>query len=275
MTDFSDGTERRFGYLYGPDQGEDFQHLEEIGLTPVQTLALCAASYPQHDPFAPPLNTLMYQGPLGSCAGHAGAQSLQICYGMATGQWLIFSRGGCYIMAQDIDGIRGDRGSTVAAVAKVLEGGLCLESEWEYSTNYNQLRRNKPTGEVFQYSVSRSQRITKDNGGADLAWDLLEKGAVLQTGYNHNSSFDREVVDDVSNARGGGHSTILKGLIKRGGDIDARQDNSWKNWMRDGRNQWSKRAVDKLFRIDRWFVLVAYSHDNTKGPADTKPISMV
>lgn len=273
MTLFSDGTERRFGYLYGKDNGEDFEHLETAGMSPEVMLTRAKAAYPNFDPFAPQLNTLFWQGPLGACAGHAGAQGMQICVGRATGQWLHFSRGGCYIMAQDIDGIMGDRGSTVAAIAKVLERGLCLESEWEYSTSYRTLRNNRPTGNVFQWKIERSQRITRENGGADLMWELMKAGCCIQTGYNHNSSFDREVVDNVSFAQGGGHSTILPGrLIKRGGNEDAAQDNSWKNWQGDGRNQWTKRAVDSILNRDRWAVFVAYFFDSVETPT-TRPIA--
>ncbi len=66
------------------------------------------------------------QGSMGSCQGHAQTTVGEYCYHVAMGEVIQFSPLFAYIATQRIDGINGDRGSTIAGGVENAEtNGLC------------------------------------------------------------------------------------------------------------------------------------------------------
>jgi hypothetical protein len=239
-------SEYKFGYNHGCD---DYDFLDSQ-IDPELVLKRARAAYPAFNPYAPPFTNLQYQGSQGACQGHALAHAFQVSCVQATGMQILFSRACGYYMAQYYDGIKGDRGSTLAGGQKVAENGICLENEWPYPSRYNNSMPSTADGNL-NITMKGSRRITD----ADLAWDLLRSGSVIQTGIAWNSTCDKPVCDSYRSG-GGGHSTILYGLDEN--TDNAIHHNSWKGWLGDSRNQWTKGFFSDILRKDRYAVFIAY-----------------
>jgi hypothetical protein len=251
--------ERSFGYLAESERPEE---IDEYGLSPEIVLTSMRAEYPTFNAYAPPFLNLQYQGMQGACQGHALAHAFQLALVQKYGYQAIFSRGGAYYLSQRFDGIRGDKGSTLAGGQKVADSGLCLESEWPYPSRYDSRQPSTANGKL-NFRMPGSKRI-KD---ADLAWELLQAGAAIQTGVAWTNAFEREVSDRYTGAvSAGGHSTLLYGLDEATGN--AIHHNSWRNWMGDGRSQWTKSFFAQILKRDRWAVFVAYDSTNLQIPDD-------
>lgn len=248
--------QRHFGYLYGQD---DTDYIDNNGVEPELVLSLARAAYPNFNPYADPWLNLQYQGNQGACQGHALAHCFSVALTQRYSIQADFSRGGAYYLSQKFDGISGDRGSTLAGGQKVAESGLCLEKEWPYPSRYNPRQPESANGKL-NVTMPGSKRV-KD---PDLAWELLAAGCCIQTGQAWTRAFEKEVCDSYSGGSGGGHSTVLYGLHEETGN--AWHHNSWRNWMGDGRNQWTKNFFASILKNDRWAVFVAYDSTNLVIP---------
>jgi len=240
---------RFFGYAR---EFESKNRIDEHGIDAERVLRLMRESYPSFNPYAEPTNELKWQGRQGACQGHSLAQAAQIMAMQAYSCQQLFSRGGCYYESQRHDRINGDRGSTLAAGQKVARDGIVLESDWAYPVQYDPKRPSN--FENLPRIYLNSSKTVKD---ADLIFDLLKAGAVIQTGVSWNQSFEKPVSDRYSTmGGGGGHSTLLYQLDEATGN--AIHHNSWRAWMNDGRSQWTKDFVKSILRHDRWAVFIAY-----------------
>lgn len=73
------------------------------------------------------------QGPIGSCVGHGGSSGMEQLVYSASGQKVQLSRMFCYLNAQKMTGIRGDRGATISGCVQALMTiGICEESVMPY-----------------------------------------------------------------------------------------------------------------------------------------------
>jgi hypothetical protein len=78
------------------------------------------------------------QARMSSCRGHSGSTGGEWLRTLATGEiGFQLSRMMMYVETQRIDGITGDRGSTIAGGLQLLENvGLCREELWPYPSAY-------------------------------------------------------------------------------------------------------------------------------------------
>lgn len=145
----------------------------------------------------------------GSCAGQANSTCSEIIRVIDGGDLVQLSRQCAYIMAQKVDGIRGDRGSTIHGGIKVgMEQGLCLESIWPYPNGYD---ANVPSGYAgavkYLYEGHVEMRKYQD------CWEHLATAGPLYIGIVWSEALDRIVSnnnalvkDFPTTTRGGGHS---------------------------------------------------------------------
>lgn len=248
----------RLGYAV---EAEDKQFLIATGEEPNILLARYNDTFPKLDTTDDPTGILKIkdQGSVGSCQGQALSTVFAICYWLATGRREVFSSAAAYILSQRRDGIRGDNGSTLSAGQWVAtNNGLCLESAWPYSPNYNSINR-VPPGITYPFKLS----VTRPMRSADEVFDWLNQGLPVQIGIGWNNYCDREVVDQWQSMRNqGGHSTVFWQF--RDGNVN--NINSWgTNWNGDGQHSFTHRAVEQLIR-HQWTVMIGYAPDAMSFP---------
>jgi len=101
-----------------------------------------------------------HQGSMGSCQGHALSSCVEVSYYFETGEEIQLSRMYGYIKSQLIDGIRGDRGSTISAGGKVAtKHGLPPESAWPYTGRYTQRIPSEAESAAEQHKVVQAVRL--------------------------------------------------------------------------------------------------------------------
>ena len=120
------------------------------------------------------------QGRMGSCRGHSGSTGVEWLRTLATKQiGYQLSRMMLYIETQRLDGINGDRGSSIANGIRVLENvGLCKEELWPYPSQYTQRRPSNWQGvldDAKENRIGRKERIR--------SYDQLRAWAGTAQGY--------------------------------------------------------------------------------------------
>lgn len=247
---------------YAIDQ-ENFAELDQ-GEEPLVLAAEFAQQVPSFNAEINPLDVVKIenQRSQGACQGHALATTFQICYFLATGRWLRFSRACGYYLAQKHDGIRGDRGSTLSGGRWVAtEHGMCLEEHWPYPSRYDP---RQPSGINFEFKM----RTTKPFRDIDQAMEWIKLGLPIQTGVIWGSNLSREFVTRAD-TRGGGHSTCL---WCHDDESNVRNINSWGDgWNGDGVHTWSVDAFDQMLRNDR-SSFIGYAPDGMMFPTP-EPLS--
>jgi C1A family cysteine protease len=194
-----------------------------------------------------------HQKNMGSCAGHSLSSNLEWIYCIQTGGNVIqLSRMQAYIMAQEIDNIRSDAGSTISAGTKLATTfGLAEESLWPYPSRYS---RNRP-GNWEQVKLSSAQhKITNtvriSSYEAWRTWLGSGQGGI-HTGISWGGSMNRKVVESFSPG-GGGHSVAALCLSDRkdsNGDCFSWIANSWgQSFGDDGWQEWSPNAIRQMLR---------------------------
>lgn len=179
-----------------------------------------------------PLN----QGNQGACQGHSLATCFTLCYFLATGRIEAFSRAAGYYLSQRVDGIRGDRGSTLSAGMQIAtKHGMCLEKDWPYPRSYDP---TEPRGLTYPFKLVASQP-TSDYSQIEHAIKVL--GLPVQDGIIWDNSVSRSISTDYVGSGGGGHSTTLFGMIGQ----NFRRINSWGMWDGDGCNENTPRSLKK------------------------------
>ena len=109
------------------------------------------------------------QGSVGSCQGHALSSCVELCYYIATGDLTRqLSRQYAYVETQRIDGISGDRGSTISGGIKLATTkGIPEESLWKYSGRYEN-RRPANWSEIetnaAQHKIGQSYKMSSYDG---------------------------------------------------------------------------------------------------------------
>lgn len=193
------------------------------------------------------------QAQMSSCAGHSLSSNLEWIYCIQTGGKVIqLSRMQAYIMAQEIDNIRSDAGSTISAGTKLATTfGLAEESLWPYPSRYT---RNRPDNweqvklNSAEHKVVNAVRITSYD--AWRTWLGAGLGGI-HTGISWGSSMNRKVVETFSPG-GGGHSVAALCLSDRkdsNGDPYSHIANSWgESFGDDGWQEWSPNAIRQMLR---------------------------
>lgn len=217
-----------------------------------------------------PWHKIENQGSMGSCQGHALSSVCEMAYHIAMGKVVHFSRMFAYIATQKIDGIRGDRGSTISGGLKcAMQYGLPPEeampypSPVRYSTNIPQ--------SAFDAAQPFKIRSHAWCESYDDVFDFLSSGqggveiGISWGGVNPNSE---GVVESFRPGRGG-HAVAYLGYSLR---KDSRNRNYL--WMGNshglgwGINGWaevSPNAVDAMCRHN-FTAMVGMSDLSTPEP---------
>lgn len=193
------------------------------------------------------------QAQMGSCAGHSLSSNLEWIYCIQTGGEVIqLSRMQAYIMAQEIDNIRSDAGSTISAGTKLATTfGLAEESLWPYPSRYT---RQRPDNweqvklSSAEHKITNAVRITSYD--AWKTWLGAGLGGI-HTGISWGSSMNRKVVESFSPG-GGGHSVAglcLSDRVDTNGDNYSWIKNSWsESFGHKGWQEWSPNAIRQMLR---------------------------
>ena len=204
------------------------------------------------------------QGSVGSCQGHSISSCVEWCYAIATGgEKIQLSRAFGYYETQRIDGISGDKGSTIQGGIKLAtEYGIPEESLWPYSGRYDP-RRPQPIEELRQnaekYKIGKSYNLKS----YDAIRTFLGSGqGAVHLGITWNNSVSKPLVETYNGASGGGHAIGLYSLSDR---KDSSENpyvwmmNSWgTGWGNQGWAEWSPRAINQMMQA-RWSVFVGVS----------------
>jgi hypothetical protein len=115
---------------------EDYKALAVNTMPGWQTACRNFAAPDEIDPR--PFVVVENQGQQGACQGHALSSIVEHCYHIATGEPVQLSRQFAYIRTQFLDGISGDRGSTISGGARLArEFGIPREELWPYPGRYD------------------------------------------------------------------------------------------------------------------------------------------
>jgi C1A family cysteine protease len=194
------------------------------------------------------------QGSVGSCQGHALSSCVELCYYIATGDLTRqLSRAFGYYETQRIDGINGDRGSTISGGIKLATTlGIPREELWKYSGRYEN-RRPSNWNEIVEdaklHQVGQSYRMESYDGVRTF---LGSGQGGISIGISWGGEVDRPVVNSFSGAGGGGHAIALLGLSERldqSGRPYVWMLNSWgANWGNKGWSEWAPSAVEQMLK---------------------------
>jgi hypothetical protein len=194
------------------------------------------------------------QGSVGSCQGHALSSCVELCYYIATGDLTRqLSRAFGYYETQRIDGINGDRGSTISGGIKLATTlGIPREELWTYSGRYEN-RRPSNWNEIVEdaklHQIGQSYRMESYDG---IRTFLGSGQGGISIGISWGGEVDRPVVNSFSGAGGGGHAIALLGLSERldqSGRPYVWMLNSWgSNWGNKGWSEWAPNAVEQMLR---------------------------
>lgn len=207
------------------------------------------------------------QGNQGACQGHDISSCVEHCYHIATGEVVQFSRAHGYYGTQRIDGIRGDRGSTISGGVALAKRGIVLEEVWPYPSSYDPTPP-KPWSEIDELAKAFQIRVHKVmQSYADMFNWLATGQGGLSTGTTWGFNPNAEgIVEHWSNP-GGGHATAVLGYSQRK-DSAGRHYlwllNSWtKRWGNQGWAEVAPSAWDTVFARDGNAVIIGVSDLST------------
>lgn len=194
------------------------------------------------------------QGSVGSCQGHALSSCVELCYYIATGDLTRqLSRQYAYVETQRIDGINGDRGSTISGGIKLATSkGIPREELWKYSGKYDNRRPSnwaEIESDAAQHKIGQSYKMTTYDGVRTF---LGSGQGGISIGISWSGEVDRPIVNSFSGAGGGGHAIALLALSERldtTGKPYVWMLNSWgANWGNKGWAEWAPNAVEQMLR---------------------------
>jgi len=194
------------------------------------------------------------QGSVGSCQGHDLSSCVELCYYIATGDLTRqLSRAYAYYETQRIDGINGDRGSTISGGIKLATTkGIPEESLWKYTGRYENGRPSnwsEVEASAALHKIGQSYKMSTYDGVRTF---LGSGQGGISIGISWGGEVDRPIVNSFSGTGGGGHAIALLGLSERA-DSSGRPYvwmlNSWgSNWGNKGWAEWSPAAIEQMLR---------------------------
>jgi hypothetical protein len=232
---------------------EDFAYLDSLG-GEGDVLAM-RGNYQEtfFDPKKRLILRVENQGQMGSCQGNALSTGVEWITFLITGDKDIqLSRSFAYYMTQELDGIRGDKGSTISGGVKLASGtGIPLEKFWQYSDKYNP---RKPDG--WDAIIASATRFKIGNKVKLRQYDAVRTFLGSNQGPVHIGiawprGMDQAVLENYNRGSGGGHSVELICLSERK-DSQGRpyvwMINSWgERWANGGWSEWSPAAIEQMF----------------------------
>lgn len=209
----------------------------------------------------------------GSCQGNARTTAEEVAiYRQTEGEVVQLSRQFAYITSQQIDGIVGDRGSTMEGGAKASQKfGSCLEELAKYTGQYYTKFSQSAYDDAKNRTLTTWVRL--ENYMQVLKWQVWGiGGAVIGIGWNGTMEPNGQGKIESYRSGGGGHALALPQWNKRFVDAAGMpymdMFNSWS--MRWG---FQGRAFIKPSIVDYWCkneTVLGYSKMNIK---DLKPKS--
>ncbi|MBX3422213.1 MAG: hypothetical protein KF752_11720 [Pirellulaceae bacterium] len=193
------------------------------------------------------------QGRMGSCRGHGGTTGMEWIRTLITkavGQQL--SRMMLYVETQRRDGIRGDRGATIAnGIRQMIEIGVCREELWPYPKAYSQQRPSdwqEVLKDAAKNKIGRADRLRS----YEAIRTFLGAGqGFVDVGTAYRPEYYAEVAERFSGGNGG-HAVVLIYLSQK---IDSRGrpyiwgvNSHGLNTGRKGWFQWSPDFIDGAMR---------------------------
>nr|WP_240491192.1 hypothetical protein [Pirellula sp. SH-Sr6A] len=191
---------------------------------------------------------------------------MEWCYVIATnGQRQQLSRAMGYYETQRIDGINGDRGSTISGGVKLAKNvGLCEEPLWPYTGRYQPTRPGNwqaITENAAKYKIGRAVQIrTYDDFRAFSG--SLQGG--IHIGIAWGNSMSKAVVESFSPGMGG-HAIAglcLSDRVDSQGRPYAWIMNSWGQNVgsreHPGWHEWSPNAISQMLR-HQWTEMIGIS----------------
>ena len=231
---------------------EDFDYLKSLPGESSVLAMRCTYSEVKVDPRK--VMKVENQGSVGSCQGHALSSCVELCYYIATSDLTRqLSRQYAYVETQRIDGINGDRGSTISGGIKLATTrGIPQEKLWTYSGRYENKRPANWTEietDAQQHKVGQSYKMETYDGVRTF---LGSGQGGISIGISWSGEVDRPVVNSFSGAGGGGHAIALLGLSERldsSGRPYVWMMNSWgANWGNAGWAEWAPAAIEQMLR---------------------------
>lgn len=209
----------------------------------------------------------------GACQGHAKTDAEELATWRQTqGQVVQYSRQFSYITSQMIDGIRGDRGSTIEGGARASQKyGACKEELAPYNGRYYTEFSQEAYADAKKRTLTTFSRLENyDEVLRWLAWGI--GGVVIGIGWNGTMEPDGQGRVENYRSGGGGHALALldwnKKILDAGGRPYIDMFNSWgKRWGFNGRAFINPRVVDYWCQRE---TVIGYSKMSLE---DIKPLS--
>lgn len=203
------------------------------------------------------------QGGMGSCRGHSLSSGMERLFWIATGGEIIqLSRYAAYRWCQEVDGIRGDRGATIAGGMKVgTEIGLPLESMAVYPrgyVNYFEDEKGRRVSDAELRKAAEGFRFRSFVPVRDYqhAKQLLGTGWVLDWGTRWPIRMDGSATVTRFSAGNQGHARLIAGYLADGRLCDANSHDE--TFGDDGWMYWTEAAFNACLR-DSYTVIRAVS----------------
>lgn len=186
----------------------------------------------------------------GSCQGHARTSSEEVAhYRQTEGDIVQLNRQFAYITSQMIDGIRGDRGSTIEGGARAAQKyGSCLESLAPYSGRYVTQFSDACWQDALKRQLTDWAALANyDEVMRWLAWGI--GGIVIGIGWNGYCEPNGQGNIENYRSGGGGHALALvdwdKSMADSGGRPYIKMPNSWgRRWGKNGWARINPRVID-------------------------------
>lgn len=191
------------------------------------------------------------QGQQGSCQGFDLSSCVELVNVQDGNEFAQLSPAAAYYMSQRIDGISGDRGSTIeGGIRLAMTDGIPLLSFWPYPQNYNP---RIPAGyaDAPKWRISGHVQI-KDY---DQAINHLATRGPLSLGVMWSNALDEQVARNGIIERfvpgAGGHAICISGYVRKtfSGTTLTKpallSPQSWGNYGKDGWYLWSYDAFQK------------------------------
>jgi hypothetical protein len=197
------------------------------------------------------------QGPVGSCQGHAISTLVELLVWLKYGRKVQLSRMFAYIGTQKLDGIRGDRGSSIGGgVELATKTGIPLERYWPYPGRYVSTIPAEATAHAGEFLALEVFHLKTGQAVRDFLAEG-ECGVTLGMQWRRSLSSGAPVVEDYGGGGGGGHALLMAGVSKltdtKTGERYTPQYNSHGTrhgtW---GRQDLSPRCVDQILEDNQF-----------------------
>lgn len=197
---------------------------------------------------------------IGACQGNALTENFEFNYTIDTGEVLQFSRMYAYIGSQKIDGINGDRGSTLNGGTKLAMKGICTEKVGPYPRSYpgHAYITQAMVDDAVNYKMNSATVIKT----AEEMKQYLGSGiGVVQIGMPWGSSNNPDAKHCITSfsAGRGGHSVVYCGYVPD--DVVGASSGKFGYWFLK-KNSWGTRWGLRGFAYVRPDVAQAQMNHN-------------